>query len=370
MATNAICAPQQSDAGAIELVERGDVGRPEQSERIVECACPKLRLSRDQRALRTAYAARRQRRSAFEEGGGSREAATRLRPPRGALELAGHLFVGHGRRLRTVPGAAIRVELGIGCVRQRAVSLAPLVRLRRPVHRRAHERMTEHHCTVQRQQAFRLRGVRGRLRDPKLLRRAPQKRRVADRFCCRQEQQPPRVAREPHQPPREALLDPGGQRQRCRQPETSGELGGRQPARELQERERIPACLGDDPLEHGLVQPRREDGLQQRPCIPAAQRLDAELREAGQSTTHVTRRERERDPLRQQAVSHERERSGRCAVEPLRVVDHAQERLLLDGFGEEAENREPDKIRARRLSGAEPEGDAERVPLRIRETLD
>ena len=272
--------------------------------------------------------------------------------------------------MRTVPGAAIRVDLGIGRVRQRAVSLAPLVGLRRPVHRRAHERMPEHHCTVQRQQAFRLRGVRGRLRDPKLLRRAPQKRRVADRFCCRQEQQPPRVAREPCQPPREALLDPGGQRQRCRQPETSGELGGRQPARELQERERIAACLGDDPLEHGLVQPRREDGLQQRPCIPAAQRLDAELREAGQSTIHLTRRERERDPLRQQAVSHERERSGRCAVEPLRVVDHAQERLLLDGFGEEAENREPDKIRARRLSGAEPEGDAERVPLRIGETLD
>jgi hypothetical protein len=70
---------------------------------------------------------------------------------------------------------------------------------------------------------------------------------------------------------------------------------------------------------------RGENGLQQRPCIPAAQRLDAELREAGQSTAHVTRPEGERDPLGQQAASHERERSGRCAVEPLRVVDHAQE---------------------------------------------
>ena len=68
-------------------------------------------------------------------------------------------------------------------------------------------------------------------------------------------------------------------------------------------------------------------------------------------------------------MRHERERSGRCAVEPLRVVDHAQERLLLGGFGEETENREPDEERARRLSGAEPEGDAERVPLRIRQTL-
>jgi hypothetical protein len=230
--------------------------------------------------------------------------------------------------------------------------------------------VTEHHRTVQRQQTFRLRGVRGRLRDPKLLRRAPQKRRVADRFCCRQEQQLPRVAREPRQPSRETLLDPRGQRQRRRQPETTGELSGRQPARQLQERERIPACLGDDPLEHGLVKPRRENGLQQRPCIPAAQRLDAELREPGQSTALVARCERKRDPLRQQAASHEHERSGRSAVEPLRVVDHAQERLLLGSFGQQAENREPDKKRARRPSGAEPEGDAERITLRLRETLD
>ena len=229
--------------------------------------------------------------------------------------------------------------------------------------------MTERHCTVQLEQAFRLHGVRGRLGDPELLRGAPQKRRVADRFCGRQEQQPPRVAGKPRQSPREALLDPGGQRQRRRQAEAARELGGRQPARELHERERIPAGLGDDPLKHGLVEPRGEDGLQQRPCIPAAERIDAELREAGQSAAHVTRRECERDPLGQQAASHERERSGRCAVEPLRVVDQAQERLLLGSFGEEAESREPDKKRARRLSRAEAERNVERVTLRIGQTL-
>jgi hypothetical protein len=48
--------------------------------------------------------------------------------------------------------------------------------------------MPEHHRTVQRQQAFRLRCVRSRLRDPKLLGGTPQKRRVADRFRGRQEQ--------------------------------------------------------------------------------------------------------------------------------------------------------------------------------------
>ena len=231
--------------------------------------------------------------------------------------------------------------------------------------------MTEHHRTVQRQQALRLHGVRGRLRDPELLRGAPQKRRVADRFCGRQEQQPPRVAREPRQPPREALLDPGGQRQRRGQAEAAGELGGRQPARELQERERIPARLGDDPLEHGLVQPRRAG---RTPAAPAHPGAPAARRGAAGSAASpwpdVTRREHERDPLRQQTASHERERARRRAVEPLCVVDHAQERLLLGSFREEPEDREPDEKRARRRSGAEPERDGERVALRIGQTLD
>src|SRR5439155_20607873 len=117
--------------------------------------------------------------------------------------------------------------------------------------------------------AFRLHGVRGRLRDPELLRRAPQKRRVTDGFCRRQEQQPPRVTREPRQASREALLDPSGQRQSRREAESTGELRRRQPAWQLEERERIPARLGDDPLEYGLVEPRREDGLQVRPCNAA-----------------------------------------------------------------------------------------------------
>ena len=133
----------------------------------------------------------------------------------------------------------------------------------------------------------------------------------------------------------------------------------------------IPACLGDDPLEHRLVQPRRQGGLQQRPCIPAAQRLDAKLREARQAAAHLTRPEGERDPLGKQAARHERERSGRCAIEPLRVVDHAEERLLLGSFREETENREPDEKRVRRaVRLLSPKATPERITLRIGKALD
>ena len=52
-------------------------------------------------------------------------------------------------------------------------------------------------------------------------------------------------------------------------------------------------------------------------------------------------------------------------IEPLRVVDDARRGLLLGSFGEETEHRKRHEERARRLSGAEPERDAERVALRI-----
>ena len=212
--------------------------------------------------------------------------------------------------------------------------------------------------------------MRGRIRDSELPRGAPQKCGITEWLCRGQEQQPPRVAREPRQPPPEALLDPGGQRQRSGQAETAGELGGGQPAGELQERERIAARLGDDPLEHRFVKSCREDGLQERSCITAAQLIDLELRKPGQASAQLTRRKNKRDPLGKQAAGDERERSARCVVEPLRVVDHAEERLPLGGFGDEAENRKPDEERARRLSPTQPERDAKRIALRARKAFD
>ena len=312
-----------------------------------------------------------QRGGALEEGSDGRQSAARLRPSGGALELGGDLLVGHGRRLRPVPGAAIRVELRIGCVRQRAVDLASLVRLGRAVDRRANQRMTERHRAVERQQAFRLDGVRGRLRDPELPRRAPQERRVAERLGRRQEQQPPRVAREPRQPPREALLDPGGQRQRRRQAEPAGELGGRQPARQLQQRERIAARLGDDPLQHRFVQPRREDGLQQRPRIPAAQRLDAELREAGPSHAPSSR-----VANTSAILSASRRRATNASARADAPSSHcASSTTHSSGCSSAASDSRPRTASPTRnglgaVSGAQPERDAERLALGVGQTLD
>ena len=148
-------------------------------------------------ALRAVRGLGRERGGALEEGSDGRQSAARLRPPRGTLELCGDVLVGHGRRLRPVPGAAIRVDLRIGRFRQRAVDLAALLRPGRSVDGRANQRMTEHHS--RRRASSRpsdSTAVRGRLGDPEPLGRPPHERRIADRVGRRDEQQAPRVARE------------------------------------------------------------------------------------------------------------------------------------------------------------------------------
>ena len=132
--------------------------------------------------------------------------------------------------------------------------------------------MTENHSGTQLQQVFRFDGFRSRLGDAELPGRPPNERRVADRLGCGHEQQASRVTWKLGKPPREALLDARGQRHRRWQAEPARELCRRQPARQLQQGERVPACLDNDPLQHVLIQPRRQGGLQQRPCITMPER--------------------------------------------------------------------------------------------------
>ena len=121
---------QQVDTCELEVAEDARLSRGEQVERVVESACLELRLRRGQSALRATGRLGRQRGRALEEGRGGGETAPRLRTGCGAFQLRGDLLVGHGCRLRPVPGAAIRVDLRIGRFREGAVDLAALIRPR------------------------------------------------------------------------------------------------------------------------------------------------------------------------------------------------------------------------------------------------
>ena len=99
------------------------------------------------------------------------------------------------------------------------------------------------------------------------------------------------------------------------------------------------------------------------------QGLDVELRQSRERVAQLPRREHERDLLRQQAAGHERKHPRRRTIEPLRVVDDTQQRLLLGSLGQQAEDRQSDQERVRSRPGTEPERDAERIALGTREAL-
>src|SRR3954471_4820058 len=101
-----------------------------------------------------------------------------------------------------------------------------------------------------------------------------------------------------------------------------------------------------------------------------AEWLDTQLGKAGEGAAGIPSPKHQGDRRDQERASYKRERLGGCTVEPLRVVDHAEERLSLGGFGQQAENRQPDKKRAGRRAAAQAEGHAERLALRSRETGD
>ena len=84
------------------------------------------------------------------------------------------------------------------------------------------------------------------------------------------------------EPPVEAVLDAARQRLRVGKPEAARQLRRRQPPRQLEQRERIAAGLGDDAVAHLLVQPSPHGGRQQLPRVGVADAVDRQLRQAAE----------------------------------------------------------------------------------------
>ena len=200
--------------------------------------------------------------------------------------------------------------------------------------------------------------------DPQPRRGAPHQRRVADRFRRRDQEQQPSLMRQLLEPPQEALLDPARERQQLRQPEPAGQLRRREPSRQLQQRERIAACLGDDPVADALVEPARDDGREQGAgvLVVEARRATSSGRPtSSRSVARLAHCEHDRHRLRQQPPRDEPEDLERGAVEPLRVVDEAEQRLLLgDLRASRLSAAEGDQEAVGRVAGREAERDAQR----------
>jgi hypothetical protein len=216
-----------------------------------------------------------------------------------------------------------------------------------------------------------LRGAGGGGLEPEPVGGAHEQRQVPDRLGRRDQHELARGVGQRLDPPQEAALDAMREGHRARDPEPAAELGRRQPVGQLEQRERVPPRLGDDPVAKLLVEPPADRRLQQGARVVVRQPLDHELRQAVQRqvVARLADREDQAHGLREQAPRDEGERLRRRLVLPLRVVDDADQRALLGHLGQEAQHGEPDEEAVGGRPRDAAERGAERHALRVGQPL-
>ena len=119
----------------------------------------------------------------------------------------------------------------------------------------------------------------------------------------------------------------------------------RQPPRQLQDRQRVATRLCHEPVADPLVEPAGDDGRKQGPRVLIREPAERQLRQAHQLTLVglIADGEHERHRLGQQPPRDESEDLLRGDVEPLRVIDEAQQRPLRRDLGQQAERGQADQ---------------------------
>ena len=229
--------------------------------------------------------------------------------------------------------------------------------------------MTEPHGFLDREQP--IRGVsRGNL-DPEPFGCTPDEQWVTDRLGGGDEHQAPRSGRNRLNSVSKALLEPSRQRlpRGVQQTKTTGKLLDRQPTGQLQEREGVASRLSDDAIADPLVEPEHDARTQKRAGVAVPEPKDLKLREPTKIPGGHARRKEKSDWLGEEPPRNEGERLGRHLVQPLRVVDDAEERTLLGRPRKQRQDRQPDEESIRRRPCGPAERDLECAALWRREVL-
>ena len=147
-------------------------------------------------------------------------------------------------------------------------------------------------------------------------------------------------------------------------------LGRRHRPGELDQRERVSVRLGEEAFTDGAIEVPDEDRFEQGARVGRAQPAELQLRHAVELLDDLPACEDEPDGIGAETACDERQRSRRLGIEPLCIVDDAQERLRRGDLGHETEGRESDQVAVGSLSRGEPERDAQRIGLRLRQCTD
>ena len=362
-------AAKQCGSCGLEPVERVGLRHGQKPLRRVELSCLKAQLRRGERTLRSPTWVGCQSDGALQERGSGGDASARLRAAGGSFQLTRDRLVGCGGGRGQMPCPTVWINFPIGRLGQCEVHTPALIDWRGSVDRGANQRMTEPHGFLDREQP--IRGVsRGNL-DPEPFGCTPDEQRVADRLGGGDQQQEPRSGRNRFNSVLKALLEPSRQRlpRGVQQTETTGKLLYRQPTGQLQEREGIASRLGDDAIADPLVEPKHDARTQKRARVPVPEPKNLQLREPAKLPGGRARRKEKSDWLREEPPRDEGERLGRHLVQPLRVVDDAEERTLLCRPRKQRQDRQPDEESIRRRPCGPAERDLECAALWRRELL-
>ena len=182
------------------------------------------------------------------------------------------------RSQRQVPRTAIWVDRRVRGRRQRAVNRPLLLRFRGMVDRGPYKRVTEGDPRLHVQEAFVCNRLCRRTAHADLRGSAPDERGISRGLGRRDKQKATGLRRQTGESSSEARLDSARHRNGYRKRESSEELPRRQSARQLEQRERIPARLIDDALEHVMVDAIRKRRTKQCQGSRAVQSRNLECR--------------------------------------------------------------------------------------------
>lgn len=175
----------------------------------------------------------------------------------------------------------------------------------------------------------------------------------------------------------EGLLHPAGERERTQMVGQRGDVTGPlfqgERRGQLDERQRVTLALGQDAVPD--VRRQRATGIvQQGRRGLRGEAAEPDLGKTGrpEPVAAVPYRQDQRHPLRLQAPRGEQQGVGRGAVQPLGVVDQAQQGSVAGELGQQGQGAETDQeaVGRGRRGRSEPEGSPQGVRLRGREPVE
>ncbi len=256
-----------------------------------------------------------------------------------------------------MPRPALRIALGVGCLRQRGVDGAQLAHTRRSVDRRPNQGVTKRHPSAQRDQPQVLSRRRRLGIDAEVFGGAPQQGDVPQRLNGGGEQEPPGIGGHGLELAQKPLLDASRHRRRVVRSEAELEFRRRQPSRQLEQCERVTTGFGDNAVTYAPVEGTCRHRVEQRACIFVAEPADPQFGEPSENRRHggLAHREQHCDRIGIEAPRDELEGQRRGGVEPLGIVDEANEWRTVGHLGEQTQHGQAEEERVWRRAHREAE---------------